>query len=132
MIGFNVPQIEFRPDRVEREQERTIQRVMFRIGGIVRATASRSIRRNRTGKPSPAGKPPRTRNGLLRRAIRFKAEPSRRRVVIGPSGRIAGPVGGAHELGGRFRGERFDARPFMRPAVERNVEKIRELWQQRG
>ena len=108
--------------------------------------------------PSPPGKPPRTRKGQIKRAILYAVErsgartgnnassrgryargPSRVlrdnaspgtgcRAFIGPTYEAMGMSASAHEFGGRFRGQRYRARPFMGPALKENVPRLPKMW----
>lgn len=95
-------------------------------GGAIRLAARRSIRKS--PKASVAGTPPHTRKGRLRGAILYAVERERDRVVIGPRYTVAGPSGMAHEFGGRFRGERYDRRPFMGPALDKVKDRLPRMW----
>jgi len=92
----------------------------------IRLVARRSIRR-REG-PSPAGKPPHTRKGQIKRAILYKVEKAEQRAVIGPEYSIVGPSAMAHEHGGRFRGGRYKRRPFMGPALVKVSPRLPRMW----
>jgi len=93
-------------------------------GALVRKIARNSIKRG--ARQSPAGRPPHTRKGQLKSAILYAAEQGA--VVIGPSAETVGTSGKAHELGGRFRGERYPRRPFMGPALEKARDRLPTLW----
>jgi len=98
-----------------------------RGAAVVRLTASRSIRKRK--KPSAAGRPPHTKRGQLRRGIRFAVDRSAGSAVIGPSVKAVGTSGAAHEFGGRYKGEQFDRRPFMGPALEKTADRLPKFWQ---
>jgi len=93
---------------------------LSRAAAAIRLRAVQSIRQSPRGQPSAPGSPPRTRRGLLRRAIlcALLEEDGFPAAVIGPSFDLAGLSGKAHEFGGRFRGMDFPARPFMGPALD--------------
>lgn len=93
----------------------------------IRKTAMASIERSPKNDPSPAGSPPHSRRGLLRRAIVFSA--TNFLAIIGPRGSVAGKgVGGAHEFGGAFRENQYPERPFMAPALEENTDRFASGW----
>lgn len=73
---------------------------------------------------SAAGKPPHTRNGRLRSAIRFDANRSTQVAIVGPIASLVGQSGAAHEFGGKYKGGDFDERPFMSKALERNLHRL--------
>ena len=115
--------------RVMSKVERANIRSLFRAAGLIRTTALRSIRkRKKDGAPSPPGQPPRTRRGRLREAILFAVDRRRQSAVIGPDRRIVGTSGAAHEFGGIFRGERFDRRAFMGPALIKTKDRLPKMW----
>jgi hypothetical protein len=94
----------------------------------IRLTAARSIKQGK--KASPPGQPPRTRGKRrLKNAIRYAVDQKKVSALIGPDAEIAGNVGKAHEFGGDFRGEHYDRRPFMEPALDKNRAKLPEFWQ---
>ena len=96
--------------------------------GLVKAAAR--IRRTAIGEietspdPSEAGSPPHTRRGQLPRAILFDVDRAAAIAVIGPVASQVGASGKAHEFGGEFRGDAFEPRPFMGPALDANLEQI--------
>lgn len=88
-----------------------------------------------TREGSPAGQPPYNRTGLLKRFILFGYDRIRQSVVIGPAKLNAKGqnVPGALEYGGRSRSAKgrslqIDARPYMRPALEKELPKMPGLW----
>ena len=95
-------------------------------GATIRIIARRSIRKRKG--PSSPGTPPHTRRGQLRRAIVYAVEKQEQRVVIGPEFAGVGPVGMAHEFGGRFRGQRYSRRPFMGPALMKVKDRLPRKW----
>jgi len=104
--------------RVEDALRRGARRGLFRAAAAIRLQAARSI--IQSASPSEPGRPPHTRKGQLRRAILFAVKEDHGLLValIGTSHDILGPAGRAHELGGRFRQEVYDKRPFMKPALD--------------
>ena len=98
----------------ERAARRTFARAAYRIMRDAKASIERSA------EPSLPGDPPHTRRGQLRRAIRYDA--TKDGAVIGPLASMMGGAGAAHEFGGAFRREQFPARPFMGPALERELD----------
>jgi hypothetical protein len=95
-------------------------------GAAIRLTARRSIRRRKSA--SPAGTPPSTRRGQLKRAIAFAVDKQQQLVVIGPEYEVVGESGKAHEFGGRYRREQYEKRPFMGPALEKVKDRLPSLW----
>lgn len=142
---------------VKRAMDAATRRALSRGGAFVMRAARKSIRparkvqsRDEQGRfsfvraeSSRPGEPPRSHTGLLRDRILFAAalgmgSPS---VVVGPE-RIAGggEAPGALEFGGQSavvtgrkgnrkrRAVRIEARPFMRPALEREAPKLPEQF----
>jgi hypothetical protein len=122
---------------VQRLMDRNTSRFMLRMGGFIRLTARRSIRRRKAA--SRPGTPPTDRTGKLKRGIYFGFNPARRSVVIGPT-RSGGTVHGgrgprALEEGGRLRDRdgrlrRYVPRPFMKPALDKGIDRRRAFWRQ--
>ncbi|HJS06195.1 MAG TPA: hypothetical protein VJ809_01000 [Pirellulales bacterium] len=78
--------------------------------------------------PSPEGTPPHTRRRQLKRAIRFDYDKADQSAVVGPMASIVGESAAAHELGGDFHGQEFPERPFMVPAMEKNLDRFAGDW----
>lgn len=78
--------------------------------------------------PSPAGTPPHTRKKQLPRAIVYDYDRKAQSAVIGPRFSVVGEAGAAHEFGGEFRGDLFDERAFMGPALDQNIPRFAEDW----
>lgn len=78
--------------------------------------------------PSMSGTPPHTRAGQLKRAILYSVEKQAGRALIGPTYEMMGVSASAHEFGGRFRGQRYPARPFMGPALRENLPRLPKIW----
>lgn len=95
---------------------------IFHAAATIAKDAKRSIRPSQS--PSRPGRPPHTRRRLLNRAIRFQTAPDKKSIVIGPRASVVGGVAAAHEFGGSYKGDQFPARPFMRPALERNLHRL--------
>lgn len=125
-------------------------KAMLRIGGYIRLTSRRSIRK-RKGSSKP-GSPPHSHVGLLRQHIYFSYDFGSKTVVIGPAlittpgRRFATPDGdetvpSVLEYGGsvnmRRRSNRpgqfkkvIAARPYMGPALDaaKNADKLSAAW----
>lgn len=131
------------------------RKVLSRFGYFTMRDARQSIRKppkKRRGKGSDAGKPPYNQTGLLKRFIYFAYAPEKHSVVIGPvqlDGRIRMlqiprvlEEGGMTRLTFKVRepgqrrtktvygkSVRIDARPYMRPAYDRQLAKqMPDLW----
>lgn len=107
------------------------ERAAFRNFGHAAARISKdakaSIRKSQNA--SDPGEPPKTRargGKNLRSAIRYAA--NKEGAVIGPMASMVGTSGEPHEFGGEYRGQTFDKRPFMRPALEQNLDRFGGDW----
>ncbi len=120
--------------------DKTKRRILSKFGAYVRRTARSSIRKRK--KVSPPGKPPTNRTGFLKRFIYFGYDTAHQSVVIGPV-RLNSKVGDAPqalELGGKstvvsgLKKKRkkktisIAARPFIRPAMEKELPKLPQMW----
>lgn len=111
--------------RVVEAAERASYENIRHATASIRKDAQSSI--DRSPVASPPGSPPHSRRGLLRNAIVFAAD--KFVGIVGPRGsRIGEGVGGAHEFGGEFRENDFPERPFMGPALERNIDRFASSW----
>ena len=135
MIDLKVVGSFFDQDKVIRAADRATRRVLSRFGAYVRTSARHSIRRRKaTSKP---GQPPSSHTGLLRRHIYFSYDARARDVVIGPvpmGAKTSAPE--TLEHGGRVvqrrRGRRqtlaYAARPYMGPALRKELPKLGGMW----
>ena len=113
------------------------QSVLGRFGDRVRKAARQSIRQTKNPKPSPPGKPPRSRTGALRDGIVYAYDQAQKAVVVGPMKlNRSTPAPALHELGGqttvqekdRVKTAVYPARPYMRPAFEKKLPQLPGLW----
>ena len=125
MIGIYV-RTEDRSQQVKRKVKDANFRNLGHAGAAIRLTARRSIRRSK--KPSRPGTPPNTRGGQLRRAIVYAVERREERVVIGPDYAVVGVSAVAHEFGGHYRGDYYESRPFMGPALMKSRDRLPQQW----
>ena len=113
------------------EVVKATEKAAFRNFGHAAASISRgakaSIRKSKT--PSQPGSPPTTR-GIpgknIRGAIRFARD--KEGAVIGPMASLVGTAGEAHEFGGTYKGDEFDERPFMEPALQEAIPRMAGDW----
>lgn len=117
---------------------------LAKMGAFVRRSAKSSIRRRK--RASEPGKPPSSHVGLLRDFIFFSFEKSSAGAVVGPykldrSGTSPdqGTVPGALERGGtvivtgrkgKKRTFKVGARPYMLPALQKNVDRFPGLFKE--
>lgn len=121
---------------------RAERKVLSKFGAFVRTRARTSIRKRKG--PSEPGQPPSSHTGLLKRNIFFVYDRSRHSVLIGPIllNQKIGDAPRALEEGGQSRvftgrGRRrrllrtvlIRARPYMKPAFERELPAVPALWQ---
>jgi len=130
----------FKPSIVQRKKDRATKRVMTRFGAFVRVSARSSIRKRK--KSAAPGKPPSSHVGSLRRLILFGYDASRRSVVVGPlpftaltkdQPRTLEQGGGSQVVTFRNRKKErkrvfVKARPFMGPALQRELPQLPRLW----
>ncbi len=95
-------------------------------GAATRLAARKSITKAK-GASAP-GKPPHTRRGRLRNAIKYALASDKQSVVIGPDYAVAADSGAAHEFGGNYRRQNYDRRPFMGPALEKVKDRLPRFW----
>lgn len=123
--------------KVQNAADKATRRNLSRMGAFVRTRAKTSMRKGR-GVSEP-GEPPRAHVGLIRKFVLFAYEAARKAVVIGPA-RLSGVIGNApealehggtsevHVRGGKTRRVTIRARPFMRPALEKELSQVPKLW----
>lgn len=105
------------------------EKAAFRNFGHAAARISKDAKASieQAAGPSPAGSPPHTHKGkFLSRAIRYDA--NKVSAVIGPRESIVGEVGAAHEFGDEHHGQDFPERPFMGPALDKNLDRFASDW----
>jgi hypothetical protein len=139
MIDLRIKDLFFDRQKVERAADKAKREVLSKAGAFIRQTARTSIRKRKG--VSPPGNPPYSHTGLLRRFILFGYDRSTDSVVVGPA-RISKPgdaphaleFGGTTEMEQRRRGRRVRVkarirkRPYMGPAMEKELPKFPTLW----
>ena len=120
-------EIEFDEDGLVARVAKAAVDILRRMGAYVRTVARRNVRTSE--RPSPAGTPPHSRTGALRRGILFGVEKRRQSVVVGPSERFVGTSMTAHEFGGAYKRERYPKRPLMGPSLKESVPRLARMWQ---
>ena len=115
------------------------RKTLSRAGAFVRRTARSSMRRRK--KASQPGQPPSVKQGQLKKFLFFSWDQQTRSLVVGPellSRRAGAPVPSLMESGGVVRwtkrrtGESRQSkilpRPFMAPALDKNLSALPEAW----
>jgi hypothetical protein len=145
-VGFNKKQFFFDRQIVIDAVGRASAKNLSQAGSFFRRSARSSLRRRK--KVSPPGQPPsvhtQDRVATLKN-IWFVFDPAQRSVVVGPL-KLSGSrleasdrqtVPSLHEMGGtavvggrrkRKRRAKYAPRPFMGPAMERELPKFAGLW----
>lgn len=144
-VGFDKKQFFFERQIVIDAVGRAGAKNLSKAGSFIRRSARSSLRRRK--KVAPPGEPPsvhsQDRVATLKN-IWFVFDPGQRSVVIGPlklngsklQGSNRATVPSLHELGGaavvssrkRKRRAKYAPRPFMGPAMERELPKFAGLW----
>jgi hypothetical protein len=132
----------FDTDRVKRAADTATRKVLSKAGAFIRTAAKSSIRKRKA--ISAPGQPPSSHTGLLKRFIFFGYDADRKTVVVGPM-RLNQKIGAAPEAlehGGastvvtgrrnrrRKRRIHIKPRPFMGPAMQKELPKFQGLWAQ--
>ena len=120
-------EIDFDADGLVARVARASVEILRRMGAYVRTVARRKVRPGE--RPSPAGTPPHSRTGALKRGILFGVERRQASVVIGPSERFVGTSMAAHEFGGAYKRERYPRRPLMGPSLKESTPHLARMWQ---
>lgn len=144
-VSFEKKQLFFDRQIVMDAVGRANAKNLSKAGSFIRTSARSSLRRRKS--TSPPGEPPsvhsKDRVATLKN-IWFVFDPANRSVVVGPlklngsklEGSDRKTVPSLHELGGvavlkskkRKRRARYAARPFMGPAMQRELPKFQGLW----
>ena len=138
MITMRIKDMFFDRAAVVRTVNGTKRKVLSKAGAFIRTAARTSIRKRKGS--APAGKPPHSHEGSLRRLILFGYDKAADSVVVGPVGFKKSTAPNVLEYGGdtivlRRRGGRLTsqrvkiaARPYMVPALEKERPKLPLLW----
>jgi hypothetical protein len=116
----------FDAKKIRRKADQGSFKSLNHAAAAIRLTARRSIRRRKN--KSPAGNPPHTRRGQLKRALLYKVEKRRLSAVIGPAYSVVGRSGRAHEFGEKYYGRKYPKRSYMGPALKKNEKRISRFW----
>lgn len=141
MITMRIKDMFFDRATVIRAVDGAKRAVLSKAGAFIRTAARTSIRKRKAS--APAGKPPHSHEGSLRRLILFGYDKPADSVVVGPVGFKKSVAPNVLEYGGETvvlsrvggRGGRLTsrkvkiaARPFMVPALEKERPKLPLLW----
>lgn len=125
-IGAEIKRWWFDAEAILDETEAAARKVHSRYGYLVMRDARQSIRKRK--RPSRPGQAPTNQTSLLKRFIFFAWEPETQGAIAGPA-RLAGSRGSAFIPETLEKGDaRIDARPYMKPAHDRQAPKALELW----
>lgn len=102
-VRADIKRFFFDRDRVLKAVSRARRRALSRAGAFVRTRARTSIRKRKG--TSPAGSPPYSHVGTLRKGILFGYDPARESVVVGPVGFAGSRAPSLLEFGGTVPGE---------------------------
>ena len=119
--------VEFDADGLTARIAKASVDILRRMGAYVRTVARRKVKPG--DRPSPAGTPPHSRTGALKRGILFGVERRQASVLIGPSERFVGTSMAAHEFGGAYKRERYPKRPRMGPSLKESTPRLARMWQ---
>lgn len=139
MIDMRIKNLFFDRPKVRRAVDHAKRRSLSRAGAFIRQRARTSIRKRKQS--SRPGQTPTSHTGLLRRFILFGYDRPKDSVVVGPVGFRRSTAPNVLEFGGRTvvtsrrRGRKADrrtvriaARPYMRPALEKERSNLPAVW----
>lgn len=122
MIGVNT-KFDSNKAAVENAVRRAKYRSFANAAASIRKDAASTIEQAPRGVPSAPGTPPHThKRKFLARSFRYDADEFG--AVVGPLHSVVGEAGAIQEFGE----ENHPERPFMRPALERNIDRFRREW----
>jgi stalled ribosome alternative rescue factor ArfA len=126
----------FDSTKVQRAVDAAERQTLRKFGSLVRLRARHSIRKRR--KVSKPGNPPHSHVGLLRNGILFAYDERRKTVVIGavllrpwsqvPALLEYGGYGKRIKKNRPGKGAYWRARPYMRPAFEKELSRMPEMF----
>jgi len=141
VITMRIKDMFFDRAAVVRAVDGAKRKVLSKAGAFIRTAARTSIRKRKGS--APAGKPPHSHEGSLRRLILFGYDKAADSVVVGPVGFKKSVAPNVLEYGGdtvvlrRVGGRggkltsqkvKIAARPYMAPALEQERPKLPLLW----
>jgi phage gpG-like protein len=123
MIGMALKIID-ETEQVKQAVDKSTYKNLGHAAASIRKDANATI--ERSPEPSRPGRPPHTRRGQAKRALRYAVENDM--AVIGFSASVVGEAMAAHEFGGQYKGEDFPERPTMGPTLEKDADKLPGFW----
>ncbi|MFA6134559.1 MAG: hypothetical protein WC869_11145 [Phycisphaerae bacterium] len=136
MIDWKIKEMFFDSKAVTSAVDAGVRRVLSKFGAFVRQAARSSIRRRKAA--SQPGSPPSGHVGTLKRLIFFGYDTANRSVVIGPAPFRSvveapplleyGGTASRKDRRGRSRRVTYKARPFMAPALQKELPKLLPMW----
>lgn len=139
MVSMRVTGLFFDAPAVQRAMDKSKRQALSKAGAFIRRTAKTSIRAGKT--VSKPGHPPHSHAGHLRRLLFFAYDLATASVVIGPARFKEAEAPNLLEKGGTVtrkisnaRGRRrrvrmvYRARPFMGPAMEKELPNLPKRW----
>ena len=113
------------PNRIKKPVQQAKFRGVQNALAFIYTVARRMVKRRKN--PSKPGEPLHTQTGDLKNAFALDFDNQEKDTgVVGARASIVGPILGAHEKGGSFRGQQYPARPVMGPAFQRALPRIPE------
>ena len=112
--------------KVIRKAKRGQMESIWRASGYVRTVMRNTLGKKKT--PRPPGQPATSRTGRARSSILFAADKRDQSSIIGPSYRMVGRSMQAHEFGIKYKGDKFAARPFAGPSIDKATPKLAPFW----
>lgn len=98
-----------------------------RAGAYLRTVMKRTLGNRKN--PRAPGQPASSPTGHARRSILFAVDKRSESVIVGPSYRRVGRAMYAHEFGRKHHGQKFPARPFAGPALQKALPALSPFWQ---
>jgi len=115
--------------------DKATRKVLSKFGAFVMTTARQSIRKRGPQDVSPPYHPPFSHTGVLKRGILFGYDILRHSVVIGPilaeTKRTGTPPRleyGGTAMGEGWRPSTYRPRPYMNPALDKNLPVLPAMW----
>ena len=115
----------FNSEIVKRAMDSARRRALSKFGAYVRTRAKSSIRKRK--RISHPGDPPSSHTGRLKKSIFFSYDQKNGSVVVGPL-RFGKNAASVLEHGGTSNGKLYRARPYMKPAFDKELPNAPNLF----